>query len=404
MKPKLLAKIKNFLGYKRDEQVPLEVLLEQTVSYYENIISCMPGNVYWIGKEGNAIGCNQNVLDMFGMTSIDEFSGLSFDEMGVIGNWSQEATESFKKDTFDVIRTGKPRLNIEEHPIPNVGNADVYFLTNRVPLLDQNDQVMGVVGISIDITARKKMESELHIEKIKAESANHAKTEFIMNMSHDIRTPLSGVLGMSNLLLEEDLKERTKQYVTWIHESSSQLLNMLTDVLDDVSADNISYLDICLSTFNVRDVVEEIIQLERPSIILKGLELIVNIADDIPELLQSDKVKIHRILLNLVSNSIKFTTKGSVQIIVKRLPTVHEKQIMLQFQVIDTGVGIPENCHAKIFERFYRVTPSYKGLYAGYGLGLHVAQAYAHLLGGNIHFTSELNIGTTFYFDVPMMF
>ena len=362
----------------------------------------MPGNVYWMDKNGHAIGCNQNVLDMFAMESIDQFSGLSFQEMGVIGNWSKNAVESFKKDTLDVISTGNPRLNIEELPIPNASGKEIYYLTNRVPLLDENHEVMGVVGISIDITERKEMETALRLEKIKAEAANHAKNEFIMNMSHDIRTPLSGILGMSNLLLAEKLEPQHIKYINWVHESSEQLLKMLTDVLDDVSADNISAADVRIENFNVRDVIEEIIQLERPSMIVKGLELITDVASDIPQVLRCDHVKIHRILLNLVSNAIKFTNNGHVKILVKRKPTTDNTMCMLQFQVIDTGVGIPVSCQEKVFERFFRVSPSYKGLYEGYGLGLHIAQSYAHLLGGRIYFTSELNVGTTFYFEVPV--
>ena len=401
MNVKLLSKIKHFLGYQRDADVALEVLLEKTVSYYENIISCMPGNVYWLDKDGYAVGCNQNVLDMLDMQNIDDFNGLSFEEMGARGHWSKIATDSFKQDTLDVINTGLPRLNIEEISIPRPDEKDVYFLTNRVPLLDQNQQVMGVVGISIDITARKEMETRLHEEKIKAEAANHAKTEFIMNMSHDIRTPLSGLLGMSNLLLASDLNEKPKQYVTWMKESADQLLHMLTNVLDDVSADNISSLDLSFEVFDLQTLIDEIIQLERPLIIFKKLELTTSIDPRLPKTLCSDKVKIHRILLNLVSNAVKFTNAGSIQLNVSLLSETSQ-EIILQFQIIDTGVGIPALCHEQVFDRFFRVSPSYKGLYAGYGLGLHIAQSYASLLRGKIYFISELNVGSTFYFDCPV--
>jgi len=127
---------------------------ESTPSY-EAIIANMPGNVYWLDQNGNAVGCNNNVLKMFGFKSLAEFKGLTFEEMGKKGNWSPQATQSFKRDTLEVIMTGKAKLNIEEPAIPGADGRLIHFLTNRVPLYNHDNTIVGVIGISIDITDHK---------------------------------------------------------------------------------------------------------------------------------------------------------------------------------------------------------------------------------------------------------
>lgn len=397
----LLNKIKRLLGFHSIDNIPFETIIENIIHYYENIIGCMPGNVYWMNSEGFAAGCNQNVLDMFKLTSLSQFEGLSFEEMGKIGQWSDEAVQAFKKDTFDVVHTGKPKLNIEEVPIPDKNGQLIYFLTHRVPLIDKQKKVIGVVGISIDITERKKMETDLHQSMLKAESANHSKTEFIANMSHDIRTPLTGVVGMSKMLEDSVTDIKQKNYAHMLGESGDQLLHMLNGILDVVSADNVNENDLHEEPFSLNRMVQDIIELERPTTLVKGLDLIATLDETIPPCVLSDHTKLHRILLNLLGNAIKFTKAGHVDIGAKLLKRDAE-HALVQFHVKDTGIGIPYELQDKVFDRFFRVTPSYKGIYTGHGVGLHIAQSYAHLLGGNILLTSEPNVGTTFYFDLSL--
>lgn len=395
----LLAKIKNFLGYQNMDELPLERLLEETVYYYERIIRCMPGNVYWIDKHCKTIGCNQNVLDMFGLTSQSQFAGLSFEDMARIGRWTKAAGESFKQDTLAVIETGIPRLNIEEPPIPSAQGGVITFLTHRVPLLDQHANVVGVVGISIDITERKKMEEALQRSTIAAEAANRAKIEFIANMSHDIRTPLTGVVGMSQLLIDELVDPTHKQYAQWINESGEQLLALLNGILDVVSAAHLEEQGLREELFDLHGFLQDILRMERPSTYLKhiGLDLIMD--DAVPQYIVGDRAKLHRILLNLLGNAIKFTEHGQVSLIVK-LQALYADRVSLEFRVVDTGIGIPVALQLNVFDRFFRVSPSYRGQYVGHGVGLHIAQSYAKHLGGEIKLRSEEGVGTTFYFEL----
>lgn len=297
----LLDKVKHLLGYRHTEDVSLESLLENTMHYYENIIECMPGNVYWLDKNGMTLGCNQNVLDMFGLKSLSEFKGLSFKDMAKIGNWTDETAKSFEKDTLEVIHTGISRLNVEEPPIPNSNGKLIYFLTHRVPLFDKQKNVVGIVGISIDITPRKQMEIEINRAKEAAEAANHAKTEFIANMSHDIRTPLTGVIGISEILENLEANRELKQYAKDIHQCGDQLLNMLNSILDVVSADHVNENDIITETFDLNECITDLAEIEKPTILTKNLKLLIKYDKKIPLFIINDRTKIHRILLNLIS-------------------------------------------------------------------------------------------------------
>jgi PAS domain S-box-containing protein len=395
----LIAEIEHLLGINHAKNNSLETIIEQVIHYYETIIGSMPGNVYWLDKHGIAVGCNKNVLQMFGLNSVTQFKGLTFDEMGKIGHWTPNAIQTFKTDTMEVIKTGISKLNIEEPPIPHNDGRIIHFLTHRVPLFDQQKKIVGMVGISIDITERKQLEMALKEAKDLAEAANKAKTEFIANMSHDIRTPLSGVIGLSQIL-EHSLSNVTqKEQAHLLHDSGEVLLTMLNEILDDLRAEHLSDNDLNEETFDIYQCIQDLVRLELPTTTLKHLKLAVTMDNDIPQYIVSDRKKIYRILLNLLGNAIKFTQSGQITIEVKCLDKDNTKA-HLQFGVADTGVGIPKELQEKVFDRFFRVTSSYKGVYKGHGLGLHIAQSYVSLLGGHITLTSEEGVGSTFHFDV----
>ena len=214
------------------KNLTIENIFERIFTYYENIIACMPGNVYWLDQNGIAVGCNKNVLNMFGFKSISEFKGLTFEEMGIAGNWLPDATQSFKKDTLEVVRTGKAKLNIEEPPISHSNGQIIYFLTSRVPLFDPEGTVIGVVGISIDITERKEMEENLRLTTRKAEAASRAKSLFLANISHDIKTPITGIIGSADYLYHAIKDPDLKLRVNSIAQSGLSLLTFMNEIIE----------------------------------------------------------------------------------------------------------------------------------------------------------------------------
>ncbi len=384
-----------------DEYLSFESLIENIINYYEDIINCMPGNVYWLDVKGDAVGCNKNVLNMFGFSSINDFRGLTFDEMGQIGQWTEEATHKFKTDTLSVIYSGKPILNTEEPPIPHSNGHFIYFLTSRVPLFDRRGKVNGVVGISIDITERKLIEQALVAAKESAEIASNAKSEFISNMSHDIRTPLSGVIGVAELLKEMGSSNLDREYGQMIYLASRQLLELLNSVLDVVSVDQIKEDDIYLETINLKELLNQLFHLMEVSTKAKNIQLLFEIDPTIPEYVKTDKLKIKRILQNLLGNAIKFTQSGYVKLKVNSY-LLDQQTANIKFTIIDTGIGIPKSQHEQIFERFYRASPSHEGKYTGHGVGLFIVKKFVNLLGGEIQIESEVNKGSTFSFTLNM--
>ncbi|PJD93039.1 MAG: hypothetical protein CK423_08120, partial [Legionella sp.] len=234
-----------------------------------------------------------------------------------------------------------------------------------------------------------------------AETASNAKTEFIANMSHDIRTPLSGVVGLGMLAEQEIESPSPKTKVHDMVKSAEELLNMLNKFLDVVALGNITVNNIHEEPFDLHHLVQAIVDLEQASVDLKKIQLLTFIDDNIPPVLIGDHDKIHHVILNLVGNSIKFTKTGHVDINIKLIETLQDK-VKVLFQISDTGMGISENDLHKIFEAFYKVTPSYKGLDKGHGVGLHIVKTYTELLGGKISVESKLNEGSKFSFTLTI--
>jgi CheY-like chemotaxis protein len=206
---------------------------------------------------------------------------------------------------------------------------------------------------------------------------------------------------MSGLLLQGLRDVQQKQYAQWINDSGEQLLKLLNGILEVISADAVNEQDINKEFFDLRQCVQDIIELEMPTAYLKGLELKADVGNNIPKFVYSDRIKIHRVMLNLLGNAIKFTDKGTVLISVQLLER-NNQQAKIRFSVSDTGIGIFQEQQARVFERFHKVTPSSKGLYTGYGVGLHIVMAYVQLLGGEIKLNSNPGEGTTFGFDLDL--
>lgn len=364
-------------------------------AYLENIIASVPYYIFWKNSNSVYLGCNKKFSSLVNKTP-QEVIGRTDYELG----WKESEPEVFIEGDKEVM-SGNSKVNVEEILLQSDGSKTI-MLVSKVPVFDKSEKCIGVLGVSIDITERKKMEQELILAKNAAESANHAKTQFIANMSHDIRTPLSGVIGLSELLEQSLSNEFQKEQAHMLHDSGEELLTMLNGILDDVRADHVSKDDVEELSFDVQECIGDLVRLERPTTTLKNLELVLAIDTSVPQYIVSDRKKIYRILLNLLGNAIKFTQSGKITLEVKCLDK-NESKVHLQFGVADTGVGIPKELQDKVFDRFFRVTSSYQGLYKGHGLGLHIAQSYVSLLGGHITLTSEVGVGSTFHFDVSCL-
>ena len=254
----------------------------------------------------------------------------------------------------------------------------------------------------IDISDRKQMEESLRTARAEAECATKAKSAFVANMSHEIRTPLNGVLGISSFLEEETLPVHIQEMGKLIRTSGEMLRRVLDDVLDFSKIES-GKLDLEEEPFVVRDSFDWSVRIFEKTARDKGLRLELLVDDSVPVRLVGDSTRLRQIVTNLISNALKFTSSGSVQV----KATVEERNFdacRLQVSVLDTGIGIPEDRLDRLFQSFSQVDPSTTRLYGGTGLGLAISKRLVEMMGGDIGVSSKVGKGTNFTFNLPLMF
>lgn len=355
------------------------------------IIALIPGNVFWKDKNGQFLGCNNNVAQILKLSSPRD----------VIGKYNHELfdlnlAKLADKTDQEVFDTGK-EIYIEELGL-NANGEHAIYLTKKIPFMD-DEKVAGLIGVSLDITDRKKMEEDLKVAKERAEIASQQKSEFVANMSHDIKTPLAGIIGIAELLTYR-LNRKELEFAKTLLSSSRQLLNFFDNCLEVFKLD---YSNTILDTeyFDLQELIHEIYSLYQPAALAKHLDFHIEYPVRIPQMFIGNRTSIYRILLNLVGNAIKFTEAGFVKVIVDLEQSSQDNHKLILI-VEDSGIGIPKNKQDIIFERFTRLTPSYKGKYDGNGIGLYIVDKSIKLLSGSITLTSDEGSGSKFTVCLPI--
>ncbi|KTD16951.1 response regulator [Legionella jordanis] len=366
---------------------------EALKTYINSIINSLPGAIYWKDKEGHYLGCNQFVAQMAGFERPEQVIGKTDFDLC----W-KEFAQDWRNLDLEVMRENK---TYKREEIAKLADGRIITeLTIKRPLFNEKSEIVGIIGTSMDITEQKNLEQDLISARKKAEAASLAKTEFLENMRHDIRTPLTGIVGFADILKIEADNPQIKEYADNLIASSHALLDLLDEVLEAirVSSGEIPKLK---KKFSLYKTLEHIIKLTRAKAAQKKLDLTLDFEPTIPNYLIGDKVRVHRIILELIANALNFTDFGFVKLSAKLAKRNH-REIIVKLIVEDSGIGIPQDKQQEIYLQFKRLTPSYQGIYKGAGLGLSVVKQFIDELGGEIYVESEPRKGSKFTCIIPL--
>ena len=391
----------------KNELEEISYSLQLASHYARSLIEASLDPLFTINPEGKITDMNNASVNIVGV-SREKLIGTDFFDYFTE---PQKAREVYQEVFAKGFVTDYP-LTIRDGRLTDVlFNGSVYK--------DDNGNVLGVVVVARDITDQKRIETELIEAKVfaefatllaedaknKAESATliaenavKAKQQFLSNMSHEIRTPMNAIIGFTKVLLRTELTAKQKEYLTAIKMSGDSLIVLINDILDlaKVDAGKMVFEQI---PFKIAASISAMIHLFETKIQEKNLKLITEYDINIPEVLVGDPVRLHQIILNLVSNAVKFTSFGTITVSV-RLLSQDEEKVILEFAVTDTGIGIPENKIGNIFENFQQATSGTSRLYGGTGLGLAIVKQLVEPQGGTISVKSEVDKGTTFSFTL----
>lgn len=374
------------------ERKQAEESLRESEERCRHIAEMLPEVVFELDLSGNLRFANRKAFEIFGYTEEDFVRGLNAFDMVV------PEERALARGRIHQRMAGED-VGAKEYTAMRKDGSTFPVLLNAIPIIKELEPV-GILGIMTDITERKSNERALLAATQAAEAASQTKDLFLAKVSHEIRTPLTTIVGFGELLEDTDLNPEQKKYLSAINSSGSTLASLIDDVLD-LSKVEAGKLALNLRDFSLHDLISKLVATQTQKIEEKGLAVNFSIDPDIPDLLIGDSLRIQQVFLNLLCNAIKFTEKGEISI----SATVVEKtglRILLEIAVEDTGIGIPADLQAHIFEPFAQILDPSLPNCVGSGLGLTISRSLAGLMGGSIRVESREGVGSTFHLLVPL--
>lgn len=354
---------------------------------FRSLLEQLTDAIYFTSVDGKFIEFNRATVDLLGYSS-DELRELNVEATYV---------NPEDRDKFKAIVTANGEVIDYELKLKSKSGDIIDCLVTSTVRYDSKGVILGYQGIIRDITLRKKAES-LQRAKDLAEQANKFKAEFLANMSHEIRTPINAIIGMVHLLHQTPLSSKQQEYLQAIDSSADNLLQLINDILD-FSKIEAGKLQLENKSFSIRKVIEQLVNTMRFKADEKAIELKLNIDENVPESVAGDPLRLNQIMLNLISNAIKFTHAGNITVTVRLIDTINDKARMY-FNVRDTGIGIAPDKLNHIFESFTQANMDTTRIYGGTGLGLSIVKKLIDMLNGAIMVKSKPGNGSEFIFEI----
>jgi len=359
-------------------------------------------NTCWCEYEWHSDGL-ESVKDDLKWVDLDQIRPWVLNHKACL-TYAVSDVENYKGDSDDILKRRGIKSLISV-PI-YIGERCTGFIsfdsiTRKHSCSEKEKSLLQVFGqLYASLIQRFELEQTLKTEMIKAQLANKAKSEFLANMSHELRTPLNGVIGFSELLMETKTDDVQLQYTSAINKSAKTLLNVINDILDfsKIEADK---LELDLVKSDMIELIENAIDIIKHGAEKKGLEILLNISDNLARFAYVDPVRVSQILINLLSNAVKFTHKGEVELQVT-FSKISEMRGVYTFSVRDTGIGINDEQKLKLFKAFSQADSSTTRIFGGTGLGLSISQKLAQKMGSSIQYESKINEGSVFLFSIDV--
>jgi len=367
-----------------------EAALEQERNLVKALMDNLPHNIYFKDAQSRFIRINKALANCFGLRDDSEALGKTDFDF-----FTEEHARPAWEDEQRVMQSGQPVLDKEEEETWRNGHV-TWANTTKLPLYDDEGNIVGTFGISRDITEKKRADEALEAAKEAAEAASRAKSDFLANMSHEIRTPMNAIIGMTELVLNTELDASQREYLKMVRESGESLLTVINDVLD-FSKIEAGKLELDNTVFSLRECLGDTLKSLAVRAHGKGLELACQIQADVPDDLLGDVGRLKQVVVNLVGNAIKFTEQGEVLLSV-RSQSKSQDRVVLHFTVTDTGIGVPQEKLDTIFGAFEQADRSTTRRFGGTGLGLAIASRLVEFMVGKIWAESEVGRGSSFHF------
>lgn len=359
------------------------------------VLDSIQRRVYWKDLFGLIEGGNNMLAKDLGLNGPEDLVGKT--EMDLWKN-NKRISRLFRKVTGEVKKDKKTRRNLERTYTDDNGEKR-WLKIDCIPLKDENDKVVNILVAFRDITDEKKSETELKQSKITAEKANKAKDRFLANVSHEVRTPISTIVGFTDLFKTTNLNDRQSHYLNRIHKASRDLRRIIDDILDHSKMAS-GELEIAHEPFSLQDALDDVMDTFKPKAEKKHIALILEKKGGDIDALVGDGLRLKQVLINLVHNALRFTDKGEIRLTVEETK-IEEYHIRVRLDVADTGCGIPPDKLEDVFKPYRQIDhPDKEELSQGIGLGLTISRQLVRLMGGELVLESKVGEGSRFYFEI----